>query len=114
MIIPSCSSIKFYEDEQPIGSLCFMECNDSAFRVVKLNWGAPEDFERNRDGEVEMSWTIQGKALERLMKTCNSAKKHNDIIVYLYQRFASYKRQAHIELLKWLDQKEIPYYYSEY
>ena len=114
MIIPPCSSLKFYKDEQPVGSMCFIECSDSAFRVVKLSWGAPEDFERNHDGEVEMSWTIQGEALARLMKTCNSAKTPIDVIDYLHEHFAIHKRQAHRELLKWFDKKGINYYYSEY
>lgn len=110
-------SVSFYDDtvsSPKIGSSCSIVCDAKAFRIVKLNWGAPEDYERNRDGEVEMNWTIHGEALERLMNICNNAKTHKDVIDYLYQRFASEKRQAHRELLNWLDKKEIPYYYSEY
>ena len=110
-------SASFYDDtgtSLKIGSSCSIECDTEAFRIIKLNWGAPEDYERNRDGEVELSWTVQGEALTRLMKTCNNAKTPKDVVNYLYQRFSPHNRVAHYELLEWLDKKEIKYYFSEY
>lgn len=94
--------------------MCSIECSDSAFRIVKLNWGTEEDYERNRDGEVEMCWTIQGEAFARLMKVCNDAKTPKDVNTFIREHFVAYKRQVHIKLLKWFDKKGINYYYSEY
>jgi len=108
------SSATFYEDTSSIGSKCVIRCDAEAFRIIKLNWGALEDYERDRDGEVELSWTVQGEALTKLMKICNNANTHRDVIDYLYQRFAAHKRVVHLKLLKWFDTKEITYYFSEY
>lgn len=79
---------------------------------MKVNWGAEEDFERSRDGEVELSWVVKGEALARLKKVCNNAKTPNDVIQYLHERFASFERQAGNKLIEWLEKKSIPYYYD--
>ena len=109
------ASATFYDDAPAkIGSMTCIECYEDAFRVVKLNWGAEEDYERNKDGEVELNWTIKGEALERLKKTCNNANTQDAVVDYLKERFARYGRLAHYELLKWLQEKQIPYSYTEF
>lgn len=107
----------FYNDilsSSKVGSSCGIVCSSDSFHIIKTNWGAPEDFERNRDGEVELSWSIIGDALKRLMNTCNNAKTPKQVVDYLYKRFAPYERQAHLELLKWLDKKEVEYSFEVY
>ena len=47
---------------------------------MKVNWGAEEDYERSRDGEVELAWVVKGEALARLKKICNNAKTPNDVV----------------------------------
>lgn len=109
------ASAKFYDDGlAKIGSMTCIECYEDAFHVVKLNWGAPEDYERNKDGEVEMSWTVKGEALERLKKTCNNAKTPEAVVEYLRERFSLYGKTAHYELLQWLDKKQISYTCTEF
>lgn len=109
------ASATFYDDApNQIGSMACIECYEEVFRVVKLNWGAEDDYERNKEGEVELNWTIQGEALERLKKICNNAKTPDAVVDYLKERFAQYGQQAHQELLKWLEKKQIPYYFIEY
>lgn len=78
----------FYDDtfsSTKIGSMCSMECSTEKFLLVKVNWGAEEDFERSRDGEVELSWVVKGEALTRLKKICNNAKTPNEVIQYLHE-----------------------------
>ena len=109
------ASAKFYDDApKQIGSMACIECYETVFRVVKLNWGAEDDYERNKEGEVELNWTIQGEALERLKKICNNAQSPEAVVNYLKERFASHGRMAHHELLQWLEKKEIPYLFLEY
>lgn len=79
---------------------------------MKVKWGAEEDFERSRDGEVEMTWSVSGEALARLKKICNNAKTPNDVVQYLHERFAPFEHQAGDELIEWLEKKSIPYYYD--
>ena len=74
MQVPINATATFYEDTSSIGSLCAIECSEERFLLVKVKWGAEEDFERSRDGEVEMTWSVSGEALARLKKICNNAK----------------------------------------
>ena len=109
------ASATFYDDApNQIGSMACIECYEEVFRVVKLNWGAEDDYERNKEGEVELNWTIQGEALERLKKICNNAKTPDAVVDYLKERFAAHGRMALHELLQWLEKKQIPYYFIEY
>lgn len=112
MQAPTIVTAKFYEDTDPIGSMCAIECSEDRFLLVKLNWGAEEDFERSKDGEVELSWVIKGEALAQLKKICNNAKTPDEVIQYLHKRFASYERQAGDQLIEWLEKKSIPYHYD--
>ena len=112
MRVPICVSKKFYEDTSPIGSMCAIECSEERFLLVKVNWGAEEDYERSRDGEVELSWVVKGEALARLKKICNNAKTPDELIQYLHERFAPFEHQAGDELIEWLEKKSIPYYYD--
>lgn len=108
------ASAEFYDDAPArVGSMACIECYEDVFQVVKLNWGAEADYERNRDGEVEMSWRVLGDALERLKKTCNNAKTQDAVVEYLKERFAPYGKTAHCELLHWLEKKQIMYHYTE-
>ena len=105
----------FYNDtlsSPPMGSSCLIECDSDSFRLVKTNWGAEEDYERSRDGEVEMTWSISGEALARLKKICNNAKTPQEVINYLHLRFVTFERQAGDKLIEWLEKKSIPYYYD--
>lgn len=90
-----------------------IECYEDVFQVVKLNWGAEEDYERCRGGEVEMSWRVRGEALKRLKKKCSNAKTSETVVEYSKERFSPYGRTAHYELLRWLEKKQILYYYTE-
>lgn len=114
MKAPAYASKIFYEDTGEIGSMCFVECREDAFCLTKINWGAPEDYERQLDREVELIWGVRGDSLIRLKKICNNSKTPDDVVRYLYERFIPYKRSAHQELVKWLDKKEIVYVFSEY
>lgn len=112
MKTPGIATATFFEDTAPIGSLCAIGCDELTFRLVKLNWGAEEDYERSREGEVEMTWSVSGEVLARLKKICNNAKTPNDVIRYLHERFASLERQSCDKLIEWLEKKSIPYYYD--
>ena len=59
MQVPTIATATFYEDTSSIGSLCAIECSEESFILVKVYWGAEEDFERSRDGEVELSWVVK-------------------------------------------------------
>lgn len=109
------ASATFYDDApNQIGSMTCIECYEDSFQAIKLNWGAEEDYERNKDGEVEQSWKVVGAALERLKKACNIAKKPETVVEYLKERFFLCRRNAYREVLKWLDEKQIIYTYTEF
>ena len=109
------ASARFYDDApKKIGSMACVEFYEDAFHIVKLNWGTSEDDERSKDGEVEMSWTVQGEALDCLKKICNNAKTPDAVVDFLKERFLPCGRNAHREVLKWLDEKQISYTYTEF
>lgn len=111
------SSATFYNDilsSAGVGSSCGIVCGSDVFHIIKTNWGAVEDFERNSSGVVEQCWIVQGDDLIRLRKICNNAKTPNQVVKYLYSRFVVYQRMAHYELLQWIDKKGILYSFSEY
>lgn len=41
--------------------------DNGKFYIVKVNWGAEEDWERSRDGEVEMNWYFDEENTKKLM-----------------------------------------------
>ena len=112
MQVPTIATATYYEDTSQFGSLCAIECSEERFLLVKVNWGAEEDYERSRDGEVELSWSVSGEALARLKTICNNAKTPQEVVDYLYQRFAPFERQAGDKLIEWLKKKSVPYYYD--
>lgn len=92
----------FYDDilsSSKVGSSCGIVCSSDSFHIIKTNWGAEEDFERNSSGVVEQCWSIQGDDLIHLSKICNNAKTPDQVVKYLYQRFAGKKKTSSLRVI---------------
>lgn len=110
-----CSYV-FYDDTESspqMGTLCFVECNDKIFRLNKVNWGAKEDYDRSSDGEVELSWTVDGEDYVRLKKVCSSSSP-DQLVQFMQSKFAHYNRLADHYLLQWLEQHHIATFFYAY
>ena len=82
--------------------------------MVKVNWGAEEDWERSRDGEVEMNWYFDEENTKKIMlRTGTHSAK--DMMQAMYERFGKYKDFADFHIEKWCNEKDIKFeYYVHY
>ena len=96
------------------GVLFAIGYRDEKFYMVKLYWGAEEDYERSRDGEVEMNWYFDEENTKKIMLRTGT---HNakDMMQAMYERFGKYKDFADYHIEKWCKEKEIKFeYYVHY
>jgi hypothetical protein len=87
---------------------------DEKFYMVKVNWGAEEDWERSRDGEVEMTCSFDEENTKKIMLRTGT---HNakDMMKAMHERFGKYEAFADLYIEKWCQEKEIKYdYYVHY
>ena len=111
-------SIMFHDDAADgrvdEGTLLTIEYLNGKFYVVKVNWGTEEDWERSRDGEVEMNWCFDEENTRKIMLRTGT---HNakEMMQAMYERFGKYKDSADHYIEKWCQEKEIEYsYYMHY
>jgi len=90
-------SIKFRDDaaNSRVGTMFAIGYQDEKFYMVKLNWGAEEDWERSRDGEVEMTWSFDEENTKKIMLRTGT---HNakDMKQAMYERFGRQEETADI------------------
>ena len=90
-------SIKFRDDSMngcaDVGTLFAIGYQDEKFYMVKVNWGAEEDWERSRDGEVEMTWSFDEENTKKIMLRTGT---HNakDMMKAMHERFGKYEAFA--------------------
>ncbi len=111
-------SITFHDDAAggrvDEGTLLTIEYLNGKFYMVKVNWGTEEDWERSRDGEVEMNWCFDEENTRKIMLRTGT---HNakEMMQAMYERFGKYKDSADHYIEKWCQEKEITYsYYVHY
>ena len=111
-------SFKFNDDLEigriEVGTLFAIGYQDEKFYIVKINWGTEWDWERSRNGKMEMSWDFDEKNTGEFMLRTGS---HNtkDMIKAMYERFGNYRDFADFRIEKWCKEKEIEYsYYVHY
>lgn len=111
-------SITFHDDAAggrvDEGTLLTIEYLNEKFCMVKVSWGAEEDWERSRDGEVEMNWCFDEENTRKIMLRTGT---HNakEMMQAMYERFGKYKDSADHYIEKWCQEKEIEYsYYVHY
>ena len=111
-------SITFHDDAADgrvdEGTLLTIEYRDEKFYIVKVYWGTEEDWERSRDGEVEMNWCFDEENTRKIMLRTGT---HNakEMMRAMYERFGRYKDSADHYNEKWCQEKEIEYnYYVHY
>ena len=107
-------SITFHDDAADgrvdEGTLLTIEYLNGKFYEVKVNWGTEEDWERSRDGEVEMNWCFDEENIRKIMLRTGT---HNvkEMMQAMYERFGKYKDSADHYIEKWCQEKEIEYSY---
>lgn len=111
-------SITFHDDAAGScvdeGSLLAIGYRDEKFYMVKVFWGAKEDWERSHYGEVEMNWCFDEENTKKIMLRTGT---HNakDMMQAMYERFGKYEDSADHHIEKWCQEKEITYcYYVHY
>ena len=105
-------SIKLRDDaaNSRVGTMLAIGYQDEKFYMEKLNWGAEEDWERSRDGEVEMTWSFDEENTKKIMLRTGT---HNakDMMQAMYERFGKYKALAHSHIKKCCQEKYTKYDY---
>lgn len=111
-------SVTFHDDAEDgsvdEGTLLALEYRDGKVYLVKVSWGAEEDWERSRDGEVEINWCFDEENIRKIMLRTGT---HNvkDMMQAMYERFCKYRDTADHYIEKWCQEKEITYsYYVHY
>ena len=69
-----------------VGTLIILSYRHKKLDMQKINWGAEEDFERSRDGRVEMNWDLDEANTQKLM-TLMKARSGKELIYKMYRRF---------------------------
>lgn len=105
-------SITLNDDiDKSIGTMLSIAYDNGKFSIVKVNWGAEEDYERSRDGKVEMNWCFDEENTKKLMLRTGT---HNgkDMLRALYERFKEKADMADFYITKFCDEKKIEYTYN--
>lgn len=76
-----------------VGTLIILSYRHKKLDMQKINWGAEEDFERSRDGRVEMNWDLDEANTQKLM-TLMKARSGKELIYKMYRRFRKDKYVA--------------------
>lgn len=109
--------IRFRNDvekgKMDMGTLIAMEYENGLFQLIKINWGGEVDYERSRDGIVEMYWLFDIDNTKKLMLRMGT---HNakDMINALYERFKCHADYADTYITKFCDGKDIEYTFRVY
>lgn len=110
-------SIRFRDDAEKgktdMGTLIAMEYGNGLFQLVKINWGAEEDYERSRDGIVEMYWLFDIENTKNLMLRTGTHDA-KDMMNALYERFKCHADYADTYITKFCDEKDIKYTFRVY
>ena len=111
-------SIKFHDSAEngrvDVGSMFAIGYQDEKFYMVKVYWGAEEDYERSRDGEVEMNWYFDKDNTKKIMLRTGT---HNarDMMQAMAVRFSKHGGFADHYIEKWCNEKEIKFdFYVHY
>lgn len=111
-------SITFHDDAAngrvDMGTLFAIGYQDEQFYMVKVNWGAPSDWERSHDGEVELNWYFNEENTKKIMLRTGT---HNakDMMQAMYERFGKHGAFAAMYIEDWCKEKDIEYnYYVHY
>lgn len=108
-------SEKLYDDaSKKVGTMLAIGYDNGKFYMVKVNWGAEENRERSRDGEVEMNWYFDEVNTKKLMMR-TGAKNGKYLIAEMVRRFSKHKDFAYFHIEHFCKEKEISYdYYMHY
>lgn len=111
-------SIKFHDSAEngqvDVGSMFAIGYQDEKFYMVKVYWGAEEDYERSRDGEVEMNWYFDEENTKKIMLRTGT---HNarDMMQAMADRFSKHGDFADHYIEKWCNERDIKFdYYVHY
>lgn len=108
-------SEKLYDDaSKKVGTMLAIGYDNGKFYIVKVNWGAEEDRERSRDGEVEMNWYFDEENTKKQMLRTGT-RNGKDLIAEIAKRFRMHKGFVYSYITKFCDEKEVKYsYYVHY
>lgn len=108
-------SIKFRDDAEngnvDMGTLIAIHYDDGIFQIVKVNWGAEEDYERSRSGEVEMNWYFDEENTKKLMLRTGTHDAKS-MMHSIYERFKDKAQMADWYITKFCDEKGIKYTFN--
>ena len=83
--------------------------------LTKIYFGEEEDYARDRDGEVEMIWAVEGDNLKRLICKCAGAKTTEQALDYLCKHFTDEDGMLDdCAIRQWWDKKNIHYSFWTY
>lgn len=105
-------SIKFHDSAEyghvDVGSMFAIGYQDEKFYMIKVYWGAEEDYERSRDGEVEMNWYFDEENTKKIMLRTGTHSAR-DMMQEMADRFSKHGIFADRYIEEWCHKKEIKF-----
>ena len=101
-------SVALYEKEGTVGEFIVFVYEDGKCRMDHCFWGSELDYERNRDGEVEHTYSWDEENTQKLMLRTGT-KNGKALVKAMYDRFHTHESGADCQIRKWCDSKEINY-----
>ena len=96
-----------------VGSLIILAYRHKKFDMQKINWGAEIDFERSRNGRVEMNWDLDEANTQKLM-TLMKARSGKELLYKMFKRFRKHKSLADFAISHFFTENDIKVDYYVY
>ncbi len=111
-----CYVVKFCDDSETdelYGSMIAIGYEAGRFYMVKVNWGAEEDYARSRDGIVEMNWFFNEENTMKLMQLMK-VRTGRGLVGAMYRRFKRYAHIADFPITDFCNKKGVKFDYQVY
>ena len=96
-----------------IGTCIALHYNDGTCHLEKVYWGTEMDYERSRNGVVEMGWFFDKENTLKLME-CTETHDARSMLETLYEMFKEHANSADEYLIRYCDKVGVKYDFRVY
>ena len=111
-----CHWAKFRDDSEtgePCGSMIAIAYENDRFYMVKVNWGAEQDFAYSSNGVVELKWFFDEENTEKLMRLMK-VRTGRGLVGAMYRRFKRSARFADFMINSFCRKEGVKFDYQIY